>query len=95
MNPTADEVQHLARLSRVGVDAEEADAHARDLQATLTMLEALDTVDTAAVEPLVHAVTGGARLRPDEVTAGDQRELFQAGAPATADGVYLVPRVVE
>ncbi|MDX1610645.1 MAG: Asp-tRNA(Asn)/Glu-tRNA(Gln) amidotransferase subunit GatC, partial [Halofilum sp. (in: g-proteobacteria)] len=33
--------------------------------------------------------------RPDEVTEPDQRERFQALAPATERGHYLVPRVVE
>jgi aspartyl-tRNA(Asn)/glutamyl-tRNA(Gln) amidotransferase subunit C len=34
-------------------------------------------------------------LRPDEVTETVDRERFQALAPATRDGFYLVPRVVE
>ncbi|MDO7667510.1 MAG: aspartyl/glutamyl-tRNA amidotransferase subunit C, partial [Pseudomonadota bacterium] len=35
------------------------------------------------------------RLRPDVVTETNQRELFQAIAPETADGLYLVPQVIE
>ena len=35
------------------------------------------------------------RLRADEVSECDQRESFQALAPATAEGLYLVPRVIE
>jgi aspartyl-tRNA(Asn)/glutamyl-tRNA(Gln) amidotransferase subunit C len=35
------------------------------------------------------------RLRADEVTAGDQRELFQRNAPQVEAGLYLVPRVLE
>jgi aspartyl-tRNA(Asn)/glutamyl-tRNA(Gln) amidotransferase subunit C len=36
-----------------------------------------------------------ARLRPDEITETDQRETFQAIAPAVSAGLYLVPKVIE
>jgi aspartyl-tRNA(Asn)/glutamyl-tRNA(Gln) amidotransferase subunit C len=45
--------------------------------------------------PLDAQLPGGQRLRPDEVTESDQRELFQSVAPATQDGLYLVPKVIE
>jgi aspartyl-tRNA(Asn)/glutamyl-tRNA(Gln) amidotransferase subunit C len=35
------------------------------------------------------------RLRPDEVTESNQRDTFQAIAPQVADGLYLVPKVIE
>jgi aspartyl-tRNA(Asn)/glutamyl-tRNA(Gln) amidotransferase subunit C len=35
------------------------------------------------------------RLREDEVTETNQREAFQAIAPETEDGLFLVPKVIE
>jgi aspartyl-tRNA(Asn)/glutamyl-tRNA(Gln) amidotransferase subunit C len=35
------------------------------------------------------------RLRPDVVSETDQREHFQAIAPQTEAGLYLVPAVIE
>jgi aspartyl-tRNA(Asn)/glutamyl-tRNA(Gln) amidotransferase subunit C len=35
------------------------------------------------------------RLRPDEPTEEDQRELFQRNAEEVIDGLYTVPRVIE
>jgi len=35
------------------------------------------------------------RLRLDEVSETNRREAFQAIAPATEDGLYLVPKVIE
>jgi aspartyl-tRNA(Asn)/glutamyl-tRNA(Gln) amidotransferase subunit C len=55
----------------------------------------MNAVETAAVEPLSHPLDRPLRLRPDEVTEADRRDDFQALAPETADGLYLVPRVVE
>ena len=36
-----------------------------------------------------------ARLREDRVSETDRREAYQDGAPATADGLYLVPKVID
>jgi aspartyl-tRNA(Asn)/glutamyl-tRNA(Gln) amidotransferase subunit C len=35
------------------------------------------------------------RLREDKVTESDQRDAFQAIAPDTEDGLYLVPKVID
>jgi aspartyl-tRNA(Asn)/glutamyl-tRNA(Gln) amidotransferase subunit C len=35
------------------------------------------------------------RLREDIVTENNQREEFQSVAPATQNGLYLVPKVIE
>jgi aspartyl-tRNA(Asn)/glutamyl-tRNA(Gln) amidotransferase subunit C len=35
------------------------------------------------------------RLRADEVSEANQRELFQSIAPSTEAGLYLVPKVIE
>jgi aspartyl-tRNA(Asn)/glutamyl-tRNA(Gln) amidotransferase subunit C len=45
--------------------------------------------------PLDARLPEGQRLRVDQVTEADQRELYQSVAPATQDGLYLVPKVIE
>jgi aspartyl-tRNA(Asn)/glutamyl-tRNA(Gln) amidotransferase subunit C len=42
-----------------------------------------------------HPLDTRQTLRADEVTEVDQRARFQAIAPETTAGFYLVPRVVE
>jgi aspartyl-tRNA(Asn)/glutamyl-tRNA(Gln) amidotransferase subunit C len=44
---------------------------------------------------MTHAADLTLRLRPDEVTEPDQRDAAQRSAPAVAEGLYLVPRVIE
>jgi aspartyl-tRNA(Asn)/glutamyl-tRNA(Gln) amidotransferase subunit C len=44
---------------------------------------------------MAHPLVAVQRLRPDEVTEIDQRDAFQAIAPKTEAGVYLVPKVIE
>jgi aspartyl-tRNA(Asn)/glutamyl-tRNA(Gln) amidotransferase subunit C len=44
---------------------------------------------------MAHPLDMSQRLRVDEVTESDERDRFQANAPETANGLYVVPRVVE
>ncbi len=55
----------------------------------------MNAADTEGVAPLTHPQDAVIRLRDDEVTEHDQREAFQACAPQTERGLYLVPRVIE
>ncbi len=95
MHIDAERVRQIAHLARIGLREGEAEASIADLEAILGMVERMQTVDTSGVEPLAHPLEASQRLRPDAVTEADQRERYQAGAPATAEGFYLVPRVVE
>jgi aspartyl-tRNA(Asn)/glutamyl-tRNA(Gln) amidotransferase subunit C len=89
------EVRRIAHLARLQVAAGDEKALAEDLGRILELVERMDRVDTSAVSPMAHPLDTFQRLRPDEVTEGDQHARFQAIAPAVADGLYLVPRVVE
>lgn len=88
-------IQHLANLAQLELSEQETAAVGEDLQRIMTMVDQMQAIDTSAVEPLAHPLDARQRLRPDQVTETIERELYQQGAPATADGLYLVPRVVE
>jgi len=92
---TADEVRKVARLARLAVDDAQLEDHAGELSRIVDVFARLQAVDTDAVAPMSHPLDLTARLRTDEVTEHDQRAVFQALAPAVADGVYLVPKVIE
>jgi aspartyl-tRNA(Asn)/glutamyl-tRNA(Gln) amidotransferase subunit C len=91
----AKEVGQIAHLARLSISEPATRAYARDLSAILDFVEQLGAVDTEGVEPLAHPLEMTQRLRADEPTEPDERERFQAIAPATEDGHYLVPRVIE
>jgi len=69
------------------------------LNRILGLIEEMRAVDTAGIEPMAHPLDAqlpeGQRLRPDEVAEKDRREDYQKVAPAVADGLYLVPKVIE
>lgn len=88
-------VQAVAKLARIALEAHEVPALATQLSRILSLVDAMNAVDTQGVEPLAHPLEPAARRRPDEVTETDRRDEFQALAAEARDGYYLVPRVVE
>jgi aspartyl-tRNA(Asn)/glutamyl-tRNA(Gln) amidotransferase subunit C len=95
MSLTLDDVRRIARLARLDVSAAEAEKTRDQLNGILSFIEQLQSVDTAGIEPMAHAVDVVQRLRPDAATEADRRDAFQAVAPETEGGLYLVPKVIE
>lgn len=95
MSLDSDDVNKVADLARLQLEPDQVTSYAQELSGILDMVDKLEAVDTAGVTPMSHPLDLSARLREDAVTETDQREAFQATAPATADGLYLVPRVIE
>ena len=95
MSLSPDDVHKIAHLARLAVSDEEATAVAGDLSNILQLVEQMQEVDTAEVLPMSHPLHMTQRLRADEVKAQNQRDKFQSIAPATENGLYLVPKVIE
>ena len=89
------DVEKIAHLARLGIDAADAPEYSRNLSDILAFVEQLNAVDTSDVEPLAHPLEASQRLRADEVTETNDRDTFQDIAPLAAAGMYLVPQVIE
>ena len=89
------EVEKIAHLARLALDEDQSAGLAAELSRILDLVDQMSTADTEGVLPMAHPLEMSQRLRPDEVTEPDQRELFQSIAPQTEAGLYLVPRVIE
>ena len=95
MSLNLEDVARIALLSRIELSATERENTRDQLNGILGFIEQLQAVDTTGIEPMAHAVDVVQRLRLDLVTETDRRAEFQAVAPETEAGLYLVPRVVE
>ena len=95
MTISREDIEKVAVLARIRVDDEQVSALEKDLGNILDLVDQLGAADTDSVEPMAHPLNAVQRLRADEVTETNQREAFQAIAPATETGLYLVPRVIE
>ncbi|MBP9916183.1 MAG: Asp-tRNA(Asn)/Glu-tRNA(Gln) amidotransferase subunit GatC [Thiobacillaceae bacterium] len=95
MSLSIDDVKRIAKLARIRVSEDEAAGYQTQLNGIFGLIESMQAVDTAGVEPMSHAQDLAQRLRPDAVTEPNRREAFQAVAPQVEDGLYLVPKVIE
>ena len=86
------EIAYLARLNIEDTDIEQATA---ELNNILSLMDKLGEIDTGDSEPMAHPLTMYQRLREDKVSEDDFSEEFQAIAPKTGQGHFLVPTVIE
>ena len=95
MSLTLEQVRRVAHLARIEVSDAEAESTLGHLNEIFTLIEDMQAVDTKGVDPMAHAQDLSQRLREDRVTEENRREAFQAIAPETEAGLYLVPKVIE
>jgi aspartyl-tRNA(Asn)/glutamyl-tRNA(Gln) amidotransferase subunit C len=95
MSLSLEEVRRVAALARIEVNEDQARATCDQLNNILGLIGQMQALDTADIEPMAHALDIALRLREDQATEPDQRELFQSIAPRTENGLYLVPKVIE
>lgn len=88
-------VKSVADLARLSIDSTEIETTTEKFTAILALINEMQEVNTDNTVPLAHPLDHNQRLRPDVITETNQREQLLAGAPATAEGLFLVPRVIE
>jgi aspartyl-tRNA(Asn)/glutamyl-tRNA(Gln) amidotransferase subunit C len=92
---TLNDVKRIAQLARIDVAPAEAAEVLECMTGIFRLIEEMQAVDTAGVEPMAHAQDVMLRLRDDVVTEADQHALFQSIAPQVEADLYLVPKVIE
>lgn len=95
MSLSESDVQRIAKLARIQLSSPQLATAKTELNQILNMIENLCAIDTTDVVPMSHAQDISLPTRPDCVTEVDQRAAFQRTAPQVADGLYLVPKVIE
>ena len=86
-------VEHVARLARLSLTAEEKQTFARQLQEILGYAESIQALDTSSVEPMSHALSAEV-FREDVARPGLDRDRVLAAAPDADCGLFRVPRVI-
>lgn len=90
------DIKKVAHLARLSLSEEQIPEYAANISKILALVEQINEADTNGVKPMSHPMKGlTQRLRADEVTEDIDVQNFQAQAPATEDGLYLVPKVIE
>ena len=89
------ELEKLANLAQLNVDDNVFDDVTKSITDILALVDQLQSVDTTGVETMAHPQDALQRLREDKVTEPNVREQYQAIAPQTENGLYLVPKVID
>ena len=95
MSVDAATVRRIAHLARIAVTDEEVPHLQGELNAMLAFVEQLSEVNVDGVEPMTSVTPMAMKMRVDEVTDGGNVEAVLANAPASDDGFYMVPKVIE
>lgn len=91
----AETVRKVAHLARIKTPDDRLDPLAGELNGIMAWIDQLNEVDVQGVEPMTSNVAQPLRLRDDVVTDGAKVEAVLSNAPKSADGFYVVPKVVE
>ena len=89
------EIEKIAHLARLHINESETAEVTTRITDILALIDQMQSVDTEGVEPLAHPLDLEQRLRADAITEENQRDRLQKLAPASEDGLYLVPKVLE
>lgn len=95
MSIQRNDIEKVAHLARLAISETEINDTTDRINKVLNLVDQLQTIDTSNIEPLAHPTEAIQRLRADEVTETNQREVFQNIAPAAESGLYLVPKVID
>ena len=89
------DVRYVSHLARLALTPEEEQKLASQLGDILGYIEKLKEVDVSGVEPTAHAFPLVNVTRPDEVRPSIPNEEALRNAPAQANGLFIVPKIVE
>jgi aspartyl-tRNA(Asn)/glutamyl-tRNA(Gln) amidotransferase subunit C len=89
------DVKYVAHLARLALSPEEEQKMGAQLGNILGYIEKLKEVDVSGVEPTAHAFPLVNVTRPDEVRPSLSQEEALRNAPAHANGLFIVPKIVE
>ena len=97
MNPSEAhlDVKYVAHLARLALTPEEEQKLAGQLSSVLGYIEKLKEVDVGSVEPTAHAFPLVNVTRPDETRPSLSNEEALRNAPSKANGLFMVPKIVE
>lgn len=95
MKISVQDVMHVAKLSRLQVAEQDVEKFTTQFNDILSYAEVINQLDTSEIKPTAHAIELHNILREDIVKESFTNQQALANAPATENGCYLVPKVVD
>jgi aspartyl-tRNA(Asn)/glutamyl-tRNA(Gln) amidotransferase subunit C len=95
MAATEIDVKYVAHLARIALTPDEEKKLAEQLGGILGYIEKLKELDVTNVEPTAHAVPMINVIRADEIRQSLPHDEALRNAPRQANGLFIVPKIVE
>jgi aspartyl-tRNA(Asn)/glutamyl-tRNA(Gln) amidotransferase subunit C len=89
------DIKYVAHLARISLSPGEEKKLAAQLGNILGYIEKLKELDVTNIEPTAHAVPLLNVTRADEIRPSLPREEALRNAPRQANGLFMVPKIVE
>ena len=89
------DVKYVAHLARLALTPEEEKKLSAQLGGILGYVEKLRELDVSGVEPTAHAVPFVNVTRTDEIRPSLDHDAALRNAPKQANGLFVVPKIVE
>ncbi len=89
------DIPYLARLARITLTPQECELFAQQLDRVLEHVALINELDLTDIEPMAHAISHYDILREDQLEPGLSHEEALANAPQQANGLFIVPKVLE
>ena len=95
MKVSQEDVKKIAHLARLEMPESKIEQMQDSINKVLVWMEALNSVDTSEVEPLVHMTSALNNFRQDEGKVTLDRAKALALGPDTNETYFKVPQVIE
>jgi aspartyl-tRNA(Asn)/glutamyl-tRNA(Gln) amidotransferase subunit C len=95
MKVSQEDVKKIAHLARLEMPETKIEQMQDSINKVLVWMEALNSVDTSNVEPLVHMTPALNNFREDESKVTLDRAKALALGPDTNETYFKVPQVIE
>jgi aspartyl-tRNA(Asn)/glutamyl-tRNA(Gln) amidotransferase subunit C len=89
------DIKYVAHLARIALTPDEERKLAAQLGHILGYIEKLKELDVTNVEPTAHAVPMLNVTRADEIRPSLSHEDALRNAPRQANGLFIVPKIVD
>ena len=89
------DIKYVAHLARLHLTPDEEKKLGAQLDGILGYIEKLKELDVTGVEPTAHAVPMVNVTRTDEIRPSLPHDEALRNAPAQANGLFIVPKIVE
>jgi aspartyl-tRNA(Asn)/glutamyl-tRNA(Gln) amidotransferase subunit C len=90
---TIEQVEHVAKLARLSLTAEEKERFAKQLGKIIDHFNELKSVDTTNIEPMAHALPITNVMREDVVVPPPGSAVLLENAPDQENGFFWVPKI--